>query len=448
MIESMLPIVTSSLLVSQALLVSIRVRSSPRRLEALTFILLIALVQARVFMRGSVAGARPGAEFLTIAMLWCAGEFLARAAGARLRSARAGAVAILFSYLLAYLMGYRATLPFLAFHFFCTALLTAAAFLPFLRLWGSSRPVALLAAICCGGSCLVIGAFGQLVPATAMVAADLEAWLWLGLSVSMGWMVFQVGYPVRSLAWSPRNGQSSSTGSARLDADRALAALDRSATTGLLALGAAHDFKSTLAQIRALARHGLAGPDAKLKDEAFRLILEVEGTSSGSAVGLLQRVSTEGREQERSIDASRDFGPFLRMARAGIRGEGIVVRTDLAAGSGFRARMGEVEQALLSLVRNSVEAYRGQNAEGTRVIELRARRLEGLAVLEVSDMAGGIPEQQAHLLFSLSSSGSGSTGVGLYLARWLAHANSGTLEYVPIPGGSMFRLAFPLEEEE
>jgi signal transduction histidine kinase len=63
-------------------------------------------------------------------------------------------------------------------------------------------------------------------------------------------------------------------------------------------------------------------------------------------------------------------------------------------------------------------------------------------LVDVSDDGPGVdPELD---LFRRGVSGAGSTGLGLYLAREIAHAHGGTLELVPVPGaGATFRLSLP-----
>jgi nitrogen-specific signal transduction histidine kinase len=71
-----------------------------------------------------------------------------------------------------------------------------------------------------------------------------------------------------------------------------------------------------------------------------------------------------------------------------------------------------------------------------------------MAVIEVKDRAGGVRADASHRLFTPSSARTSGTGIGLSLSRSLAFQNQGSLDYEPIEGGSIFRLAFPIADDE
>ncbi len=232
-----------------------------------------------------------------------------------------------------------------------------------------------------------------------------------------------------------------------LDRETTLARHDRLVAAGLLVLGVAHEFKNTLSYIRVVAESGLGRQEPERKDESLRLLLEHAEAGRESAVGLLERLGREGREKPRLIDAERDLAQFLRLVRAGYRGEGILMTAEMPPGIRFTARKSEVEQILHNLVRNAVESLRCKGIAEAKLVEISARRADGLAVLEVKDNAGGIDPAAARRLFAPRFSRTGGTGLGLYLSRSLAEQNGGTLEYAPAQGGSAFRLSLPAADE-
>ncbi|WP_043262741.1 ATP-binding protein [Streptomyces sp. CT34] len=62
----------------------------------------------------------------------------------------------------------------------------------------------------------------------------------------------------------------------------------------------------------------------------------------------------------------------------------------------------------------------------------------------VDDAGPGISPALAHSLFQRFHSGSGSTGLGLSIASWIAHAHDGTLTVDPSAhGGARFILKLP-----
>ena len=67
--------------------------------------------------------------------------------------------------------------------------------------------------------------------------------------------------------------------------------------------------------------------------------------------------------------------------------------------------------------------------------------------LTLDDAGPGIPPGLADSLFKRFHSGSGSTGLGLSIASWIAHAHGGTLTSGPCPlGGARFTLRIPARQ--
>ena len=93
-----------------------------------------------------------------------------------------------------------------------------------------------------------------------------------------------------------------------------------------------------------------------------------------------------------------------------------------------------LRQALANLVANGLR-------HGSRVtIDVRER--DGQVVLDVADDGPGVDPTVE--VFARGASGTGSSGLGLWLARAIAEAHGGTLELVPAAGrGACFRFSLP-----
>ena len=268
------------------------------------------------------------------------------------------------------------------------------------------------------------------------------------LSLCTGWLVFQEGYPERS-GWreslpglASREGMVHALHARLLVTESALVGHERIAAAGFLALGAAHEFKNILSLVRLTAAHGLGRSEPGEKDACLHLIVEHTNTARDSAVDVLGRLSTNGREEAGIFDA-RDLAGAVRRAGAGLRAEGIVIETDLGDGVTFRARRLDVEQIVVNLIHNAADCYRRCPSERTQTIAVNARKEDELAVIEVRDSAGGVDDGIRAELFSPSRQGVGGSGLGLYLSRNLALSNQGSLDYQPLDGGSLFSLTLP-----
>jgi two-component system nitrogen regulation sensor histidine kinase GlnL len=114
------------------------------------------------------------------------------------------------------------------------------------------------------------------------------------------------------------------------------------------------------------------------------------------------------------------------------------------------ADAGRLQQALLNLARNALEAGAGElilrtRAEhGVRVGEHPVR----LAVrIDIGDDGHGVPAAVAEILFEpLVSGRAGGSGIGLALAREIAREHGGDITYVSRPGATVFTLLLPVQE--
>jgi signal transduction histidine kinase len=428
----------------QALLSALRARKAADRL--------LPMLMAAFFTTSAILLLAPAGSCLRavsgLCASWAGGAAVIRARGRRnLPSWSASNGSFLLVMLLGFGLGYQATTPFVVFRAVGMALVVAAISA---NLWAARRAFGSPAVLLLMGASwlwMIAAAAGMAMPRLRETLAPFADTPALLLLLATGWLVMQKGFPDPGHAGDlddEREGANARHSlRARLAAsENALAAHERVSTSAILALGAAHEFKNVLAHVKAAAQHGLELPASG--QESLRLILEHAEAGRASAIGVLEQAARAGREEPRLIDAARDLGDFIRMARAAFRAQGIVIESELPPGVVFHARRNEVEQMLLNLVGNAAGAY--GESEGTHVIHLRARREAGMSTLEVRDHAGGVSPESLNRLFSTGCSSTGDTGLGLYLSKSLAMANDGMLEYEPTADGSVFRLVFAAAE--
>jgi signal transduction histidine kinase len=444
---AMLRAVVVTLLAAQLVLLIIRSLSVRVRIEYMFLFSFCALLAILEIM--------PPAGFIHSAMIiaasWAGTGFLIRVQRRTwLVPWSAGSAAFIVVLLLADGMGYGSTLPYHFLSAFGIAVLSAMPLGLLIHLHRASGAAGTVLAFLAGVAWLAAGAVDVVLDAAGRAPLILSPIAILCMSVCTGWLIFQQGYPLRpgwggSLPAAESHDATRALYTRLLASESALAWQNRLIGSGVLAAGAAHEFKNTLSHVKTAAQHGLQKPDASAKDECLRLIVECSQAGRDSAVEVLERISSTDDEAPCIIDAARDLGRLLRMCQAAFRGQSITIESALDACVSFRARRCDLELVLLNLLRNAADAYGLSSRTKPSCIFVRARREGESAVVAVRDAAGGIPQEKVLRLFQPAASQSGGTGIGLYLSRNLVRDNGGSLEYQPIEGGSLFELKFPAD---
>jgi len=444
-IEAVARIAIGSLVVFQLLLLLARVRRCRLKAELGLFSLVLLLLALRCWAPGQLP-LREAASFL---LVWSLGAHAAHLAAARrLWLWHSAAAAVFAALLLLASLGFYGTFPFFLLTLFC---LTLGSLYPLAQLWRAHAASRSGTALCALASCslLLLGFGYELLAARSgwpqRELALLPTLLYLGCS---GYALAQESYLLGS-GWQGPAGRFDrqerklrSAYSRLLQLEDVLLHQDRLVAAGVLAAGAVHEFKNALSAIRLSAEYGLSRRRSVEQRRALESVLEQAGRGAAAAVRYLNLLGRQEREKLELLDLNRHLTDLSRLARASYRSDGIQVRLEVEEGLALAARKGELNQILLSLVANAADCLKQEGQGGEKVIRIAAYRGEESIVLEVTDNGGGVAAELEPLIFESPVSGKGGTGLGLFLARALAARNGGTLDYLPRPQGSCFRLAF------
>jgi len=111
-----------------------------------------------------------------------------------------------------------------------------------------------------------------------------------------------------------------------------------------------------------------------------------------------------------------------------------------------RGRPGHVQQVVMNLVQNALDALEGQEAGR---IEVSADAAGGRAVLSVADNGPGVPDELRQSIFdpffTTKPVGQG-TGLGLAISHKIAEEHGGALRLCPAKAGACLRIDLPLAE--
>ncbi|MFE2296272.1 sensor histidine kinase [Streptomyces sp. NPDC059452] len=216
----------------------------------------------------------------------------------------------------------------------------------------------------------------------------------------------------------------------------ALEALDRQES---FLADAAHDLRTPTASLRTLAETALRG-ETDSTDVHRRTLRLAEGM--GTLVdGLLTRARLMSGTAVLAVEPLRlDQLVEAVVEDTATEGQPVTVRAEQAVV--VVADPDLVRRAVANLVGNAlVHGHRpGERAE----VEVTVGSDGATATVTVEDAGPGLPPEVAGALFDRFRSGSGSTGLGLSIASWVAHAHGGSLTTEPgRRGGARFVLRLP-----
>jgi PAS domain S-box-containing protein len=229
----------------------------------------------------------------------------------------------------------------------------------------------------------------------------------------------------------------------------------RVSTMGELAASMAHELNQPLAAILSnaqAARRFLAAPDPDLRE--IREILDDIVNDDKRAGEVVHHVRAMMQKKEPVASAPLDLNELVRNMAQLVHGElverNIELSFDLApALPVVLADQVGMQQVLLNLVVNAMDAMRDQPAERRR-IQIQTSFAKGLVCVAVRDCGPGIPEQLMSAIFRpFFTTKTQGLGLGLALSRTLVEAHGGRLWAENAPDrGAVFLVEFPSASEE
>jgi C4-dicarboxylate-specific signal transduction histidine kinase len=110
----------------------------------------------------------------------------------------------------------------------------------------------------------------------------------------------------------------------------------------------------------------------------------------------------------------------------------------------------QLQQVLLNLTRNAVDAMRGGLAKERGIAVTTAVSESGGALVTVTDHGHGVPRQLAdHVFHPFVTTKRDGLGVGLAISRTIIQSYGGSLTYADNPsGGAVFSFELPADTGE
>ena len=251
-----------------------------------------------------------------------------------------------------------------------------------------------------------------------------------------------------------------------------LQATARLATVGEMASLLSHELNQPLAAIASYASGSLnlladpgvardADTPAMLQGALERIAEQAE--RAGRVIKSVHDFVRRREQLHETLPAERLIDAVLPLARMQARKSGVRIELDLppaapatvgeaaptpvARGTRVRCDRTMVEQVLLNLARNAIQAMEAGTPEADRVLTLRVRQTHPRWVtLSVIDTGPGIPADVAARLFTpFYTTKPEGMGLGLSLCRTVIEQHGGALDHGPGPGGrgTEFRFTLP-----
>lgn len=229
----------------------------------------------------------------------------------------------------------------------------------------------------------------------------------------------------------------------------------RLASMGEMAAGVAHELNQPLTAIATYARAcerylDMPEPDFAELREAVREI-GAEGLRAGRIIDRLRQLVRTDEDDAPILLSVNDMLEELRtLLRADARAFGAQIDIEFAPNlPRIQGNALQLQQVVLNLVRNSLEALADARAE-VREVRLRTARHEsGDVEISVCDNGPGFPaELQDRVFHPFATTKKAGTGLGLAMSRTLVQAHGGTIGIRPVaPHGACVWIRLPPAEE-
>ncbi len=230
----------------------------------------------------------------------------------------------------------------------------------------------------------------------------------------------------------------------------------RLSALGEMAAGIAHEIRNPLAAIQlyaGMAAEDLQDENLSSRDEALGNVRKIASAVRGMSAIVNDVLSfSRGTEPERvMLNATELLDRVIAANGPGIDQAKVhVVRKDLGRDPlTVYADAGLIQQALLNLVRNAVDAMSAESEP--RVLTLDVVRDEVGVEMRVADTGPGVPEDCLDRIFNpFFTTRSTGTGLGLAIVHRIADAHGGSIAVHREPGrgGAVFALSLPDPDEQ
>jgi C4-dicarboxylate-specific signal transduction histidine kinase len=229
-----------------------------------------------------------------------------------------------------------------------------------------------------------------------------------------------------------------------------LAHLERVHTVGEMSASIAHEINQPLVAIEnyALAARRRLASGTQADIHKVDELLDKIASQAGRAGNVLERLRGMLKRHEpetAEIDLGQLVSDTVKLVEIGqpedLRVE-VAIATDLPR---VLADGIQIQQVVLNLARNGLEAMAAARVPGPRLVLAVERSTDSDLVVRVSDNGPGVAPDQAERIFEpFYSTKQTGLGIGLAICRAIVGAHGGALSCTPgVSGGAVFQFTLP-----
>ena len=223
---------------------------------------------------------------------------------------------------------------------------------------------------------------------------------------------------------------------------------NKTASTGALSASIAHELNQPLGasglNIQFLQKKLSEGEltDALQKEVLDSLL--TDNQRAASIIRSLRSVFADEKMASTRVDLTELIDLVLTIARPEIAKQNIQMVLKFEKNLFVTANKGELQQVLLNLVNNAIEAIKPSN-NLEKIITIQGERTDSGVQVSISDTGLGIDAKvQAHMFELLSTTKGSGMGIGLWLCKHIVMRHGGSIWFESIPDkGSTFFVRLP-----
>lgn len=228
---------------------------------------------------------------------------------------------------------------------------------------------------------------------------------------------------------------------------------DRVASTGAISASLAHEICQPLAAILNNAQAGLRFLDHDQVDleeirEIFQDVVR-DDKRAGTIINGLRAMLQQQETPYADVDLAQCIEEVLELLHSEVIRHGVDVEHRLETNLAVRANKTQIQQVILNLAINALDAM-AEQAAGERRLRVRATRADGKVAVSISDTGIGIAEDMLDRVFEgFYTTKPQGLGVGLEVCRSIMESHHGAIWAEANPDrGATFHFTLPLVRDD